>query len=734
MSVIQTIRNRYGKIAGAIIAIALIGFIISDARNGTFGNFFGGHESSVMKINGVKIDPKEYQQRLKEFETLNGIYNRGRVFDDISRAQMDEQIIQSIVYETVIEEECDKLGILETDDEKKELIYGPNVDPMVRGFMRDGQQIFMSRETNQFEAGNIKEYEKELNEQSQKIDPTGKYREEWETVKRYVQRNNRINKFNAMLSNSVYVPFFMAKHTVEEQNSMATIKYVKVPFTSVPDNEVKVTDDDMKAYMQKHPGLFNIDQPTRSIEYVSFEINPSPADTERALNALAEIRNDFETTKDNKSFVNGKSDTANSYSEAYLNKKTFLSRYADTLMEMPEGHVFGPYYEGGYYKMTKVTDKKTLPDSVKSRHFLVVSKVQGNDVSTDTAARMKIDSAVAAIKAGAKFDSIVQVYGVDDGSKAKGGELTAPLIQRPYLAKEFGDFIFEGKTGESKVVKVSNDNFSGYYYIEILDQTGIAPAVQIATVAKTLAPSDSTINAIYAKANEFAGKNTNAEAFDATVKKQNLDKRIGDNIKISDFIIPGLGPCRDVVRWVYDKDRKTGDISQVFQLGQQRYVVAKLSGIQAKGPGAITPANRGMLQQRIMEEKKGDIIAKKYSGALEAIASASGQQVQEADSVKLGSSFIPNLGFEPRVLGYAFNAGFQPNSVSPGIKGNSGVYFISVLNRSVAPMPTGDQNVLNQILGMQRQNQEMQLMNATAQMLQQSINRKADVTYYPSNF
>ena len=64
MSVIQTIRNKYGKIAGAIIAVALIGFIISDARNGSFGNFFGTHDSNVMNINGSKIDPKEYQSRI----------------------------------------------------------------------------------------------------------------------------------------------------------------------------------------------------------------------------------------------------------------------------------------------------------------------------------------------------------------------------------------------------------------------------------------------------------------------------------------------------------------------------------------------------------------------------------------------------------------------------------------------------------------------------------------------
>src|ERR1700733_1669159 len=100
MSVIQTIRNKYGKIAGAVIAIALVGFIVSDARNGSFGNFFGGHNSNVMKVDGTTIDPKEYQQRLKEYETLYTM--NGRALDDVTRAQMNEQVVQNMVYETIV--------------------------------------------------------------------------------------------------------------------------------------------------------------------------------------------------------------------------------------------------------------------------------------------------------------------------------------------------------------------------------------------------------------------------------------------------------------------------------------------------------------------------------------------------------------------------------------------------------------------------------------------------------
>ena len=734
MSVIQTIRNRYGKIAGAVIAIALIGFIISDARNGSFGNFFGTHDSNVMKINGTKVDPKEYQMRIKEYETLYMMYNKDRPLDDATRAQMSEQVVQMIVYETIVDEQCDKLGIQTSEEEKKDLIYGENADPMVKQFQIQGQPVFMNPQTNQFDPAIIKQLEKAFVDEPQKYDPTGKYREQWETVKTYVRRMSRVNKFNTLFGASAYAPLFMIKRMAADQNSMAAIRFVKIPFTDVQDNEVKVSDDDLKAYMQKHAGIFETDQPTRSIEYVSFDIIPSSADTARQIDALMQLKSDFAAAKDNKSFVNSKTDETNSYSEAFLNKRTFMSRFADTIMSVPVGEIYGPYYENGSYRMTKIVDRKTYPDSVKCRQILVRTKERDKEVLSDSAAKARIDSVVAAINGGANFDSMVVRYSDDDGSKQKGGEYTFTLQQKPDISKEFGDFIFDGTKGEKKTVKVSNSNYSGYHYIEILDQSGIAPAVQIATISKILAPSDSTVNAIYGKANEFAGKNPTAAEFDATVKKQNLNKRIGENIKVSNFTIPGLGPSREVIRWAFD--HKVGEISPVFQLGDQRYVVAKLSSVEDKGALDITAANRPMLEQKVKEEKKAEIIIKKFNGqtSLDAVSKAANQPIQQADTVILGGGYVPNLGFEPKVVGYAFCQSFQPNTLSPGIKGQGGVYFITVTNRTISPLPDANQGMMQMILGQQRKQQEMQLRNSMGQLLQQAVTKKADVKYNPDNF
>ena len=733
MSVILKIRKN-GKLAGGVIAVSLSIWIISEGANSTsFRDFFrGGSSTSVATVDGSKIDPKDYQLRVKEYETLMAVYNPRNQMDEASKAQMSEQVLQNTVVETIIGEQCDKLGIQTTEDDQKELIYGQNADQLVRRFSFNGQQVFDNPETNMFDPQRVKELEKQFTQEV----PQGaeqvyeKLKTEWDAVKSYVLRNHRINQFNNLLAGSVFQPAFITKHTYSDKNANASIRFVKVPYTSVPDSKITVNDDEIKGYVARHRAMYAPDQDVRTIEYVSFDIKPSSADSDRARNTLLDAKAELISTKDEKSLVSNKSDEPGAYFDGYVNKKSYTAPSADSILSLQAGETYGPYVENNAYRLTKVVSRRTLPDSVKIRHILIKTKDQGKDVLADTLAKARIDSIVAAIKSGVSFDSLVAHTSDDQGSRATGGVYNWSLAQRGGLSKEFGDFSWEGSTGEKKTVKVENGNYAGYHYIEILNQKDEMTSVKIATIVKNLLPSDSTVNALYAKANEFATKNTNGADFDANAKKMGYDKRIGENVKVSSFTITGLGAAREVIRWTYD--HKVGDVSPVFQLGDQRYVVAKVVSADEKGGMAITPANRPMLEQRVRDEKKAEEIVKTCNGkgSLEAIAAAMGQQVQQLDTVSLGASFIPNLGYEPKVVGYTFYDGLKLNTMSPAIKGMGGVYFIIVTNRTTTP----DDPQTPMKLAQERYQEEMQMRNAVGQMLQQSIIRSANVKYNQANF
>ena len=712
MSVIQSLRTKYAKLVGFIIAISLVGFLLMDAGDNLKRIFTGGEY--IAKVNGEAIDPKDYSIRINELETLYA--TMGNNIDDNTKAQIHTQVLNEMLYEKLVTEQMEDLGLVLTKEEEKEMITGANPHPMVMQF-----PYFKNPQTGQFDPQALMAFEQK------KIDmnnpQAAKALEQWEMMKSYIKRQALLQKYSSLISGAVYTPKFIADVTTKDATNIANIQFVKVPFTTVNDNEVKVTDAELNDYIKKHAAQYRIDDPTRSMEYVSFDVNPSKEDTATVLQTISQLKNEFTTTTDNENFVNRNSEEA--YVDAFVSKKSFMSQYADSILKLPVGAVYGPYFENSNYKLTKVIERSTLPDSVKVRHVLVKTKDQGNEVLSDSAAKKKIDSVEYAAKSGADFKQLVTTYSDDDGSKATGGEYEFTLAQRGQISKEFADFIFEGSG--KKVVKVENDNYAGYHYIEIISQKDVQPVVKLATITKPLFATPETENAIYAKANEFAGKNTNEKAFDEALKKQNLNKLIAENVKVNDFIIPGIGSSRDVIRWMYDA--KKGDVSPIFNL-DGRYIIGKLTAVREKGLMQVDESNRPMLEAQVKAEKKAAVIAAKYKGQqLAAIAQASSQQVQTLDSVSAASTYLPNLGYEPKVVGYTFFDGFKTNTISPAIKGQDGVFFMTVLNRQQNPTAAPDPMQVQQQTTMQT----MQLKNSIGGMLQQSLLRNADVKYSAKN-
>ncbi|MBS1772644.1 MAG: SurA N-terminal domain-containing protein [Bacteroidetes bacterium] len=715
MSVIQKIRSRYAKLAGFIIALSLVGFILMDAASGRFGELFG-HDSSVAKVNGDPIDFKEYSQKQKEYEILYSYTQNGKPLDENMRAQLEQQVLNDLINKRLTYADCEKAGVTTTPDEEKELIYGQFPDPVVQQY-----KWFADPNTKQFNPQYVKAFE----QQAAEIDPTGKLMEEWKTIKAYVVENNRLRKYNALITKATYVPKFVVEAKAREQKDYVNIKFVKVPYVTIADKDVPVKDEDMIDYMKRHEKQYTQEQESRSIEYVSFDVMPSAEDTAKSLGTVTRLKTDLENTIDVESLVNRNSD--DQYKPSFVNKRSFMSIYADSILKLPAGAVYGPYFEQGSYKISKVVEKREYPDSVICRHILVKTEERGAQVASDSAADKKLDSAMAMLHSGAEFKAVAEKYSEDEGSNKTGGEYTFTLQQKDGLVKEFGDFIFDGKAGDKKTIKVKNDAYSGYHYIEIVDQKGIQTAAKIATISKALDAGENTNSDIYAKASEFASKNGVAKLFDEAAKKQVGGKRVAENIKENDFMINGIGNSREIIRWLYEG--KEGDVSAVFTVGQ-RYVVAKIAGIQPKGLMKIDANNRPALESIVRNEKRLKMIAEKYKSmnSVESIAQASKQPVVPVDSFNWAQVYVNHLGYVPKLIGYLFSASSKPNTVTPPFKGEDGVYFATILSKFTKPV-TMDPNMVKE----QQMNMTMQMRGGGQGAYMEALKKAATIKYNVKN-
>ncbi len=666
MSVIQKIRDRGAWIMFGLIALALIAFIMQDrAMGGGRGSFFSS-STKIGKINGVTIDRAEFDAKITMMEKMYGAQAG-------SREQLVGNVWNQEVDRIINEQEYDKLGLSVSGKELSDLMFDPQTSPLKREFTDEA--------TGQFNVDKAKQAFAQIkkNKNAEQVEMINEA-----YIKPTIQQKLR-SKYNDLLQQAVYVPKWLAEKTLADNNAIASISFVAVPYNTIVDSTVKVTDDEILEFAKKHHVEYDKDEETRGISYVAFDATPSGADSAATLAQVSNLKTDFTATTDAKAYL-GKVGTEIAYKEGYLSKAKIESSKKDTLVKLAVGQTFGPYQEGNNYVVAKLVGTKNWPDSAKVRHILIATtdSRSGQPIKSDSAAKKTIDSIETAIKAGANFEELCTKYSDDPGSKTKGG--LYDFFPQGQMVPPFNEFSFDKPVGSKGVVKTD----FGYHYIEVLGQKNPQPAYQIAYLAKPIIASAETVSAASNAAAQFSATNKTKEAFEDGAKKINKNLLNSGEVKESDTYIGGLGQNRQVVRWIYEND--VNAISEPFEVGD-KYIVALITNVSKPGLPSVTVL-RPQVENLVRNEKKAkQIISTKFTSLnLEAIAKAANVALQKADSLTFGNAFIPGAGMENKVIGAAFNAKLK-GKVSEAIAGNTGVYAIKVENIGAKPSVSDIQSI-----------------------------------------
>lgn len=632
-----------------VICLAIVSFLLQDAFFGK-SSFFR-HSTSIGKVDGEEMDVKEFEQKVQLAENAYRTNVPNGAIDEQTRQAIREQVWNQFVSGQILNAEFDKLGIGFTAKELNDLTMGKNPHPEVK-------RQFTNPQTGQFDPQAVVNFVRSMGQ-----DPTGRAREQWRQFEDYLKKDRMQNKFLALIRQAIYYPKWMAEKFVTDQNTLANISYVLVPYSNISDSTVKVTEAELQQYLNEHKAMFKQEE-SRKIEYVSFDAIPSAADSVAALRQLESLKAELAKTpeKEIAAFIGRNSEVP--YYDGYISVKLIQVPKKDSIINLSVGQIFGPYFDNTTVVYAKMIDKKTLPDSAKVRHILISTQAL-----PDSVAKARIDSIEKAIRQGADFATLAAKYSDDPGSKNKGG--VYDYFPQGQMLKAFNDFSFEGKKGEMKVVKTQ----AGYHLIEILDQKNFSPAVKVAYLGKKIEPSQETDSKAFNAANEFAGRYHDLKHFENAIQEKGLNKRIAENIRPNDYVIPGIGQARELVRWAYDAEK--GEVSNVFTF-EDKYVVAVLTGIYKEGTADLAEV-RPQVEAAVKKQKKAALIASKIKGAttLDAVAKSYDQIVAKATGVNFNNPIVPNLGFEPKVVGAAFNKTWS-TSISAPIYGNNGVYVIKV--------------------------------------------------------
>jgi len=626
-----------------IIALGLFAFLIDPTK---LIDFFanGGTKEYLAKVNDEVIYREAFAKQVEA----------GQRGGQQSSMQIANKVYDQEVTRILLQEELDKLGITVEKDQMWELFKN-----------NYGNLAQFKNEDGAFDEGKLKEFIEEQVEANPKA---------WEKQENSIAFNGKQQLYYALIKAGSLPTEKEGELAYKMENDLVDMKFIYLPYTTIADSTITISKDKIQAYINSHKSEFE-EEANASVQYVYFEEKPSKEDEDLAKEEINKLLSTLKNVVDLENFVNDNS--AIKYDSIYKLKSALETPIQALVDSMAIGDTYGPYTDGEFTKITKLTATKLAP-SVKASHALIAFK--GATRANPDVKRTKEEAQALANELLTKAKTLGTDFAAfatensDGPSASKGGDLG--WFYEGQMVPKFNDYVFENKKGDIGLVETD----FGFHIIKI-DDTKEEKKYQVATIAKKVEASQKTIDALYAKASQFEVE-ANGAKFDEKAKENDYALRPVNKITNLSENLPGLqGTQRQIVQWMFKDDTNIGDIKRFDINGS--YAVVQVTGRKEKGLMSTDNASFKVLPILRNKEKAAQLRAKVSATTLADIAKNNNTTVKSANAISMSNPTLPGAGREPKVVGTAF--ALENGQISDLIDGEKGIYKIEVTKHTVAP-------------------------------------------------
>ena len=195
MGIIGSIR-KHSWIAVAVVGVAIVAFIIGDLTKNNRGI------PDMGKINGSTIT---YQRFTELTEEMENNYKRQQGVNQIPadvEYQLRDQVWQTLVGETLTDEQFEKLGLTVSPAELNDMYVGTFIHPYLR-------QSFTDPKTGEYQTQAIQYYVDNF----ENLDTM--QRMQWVELEKAVKTDRKQQKYSSLISRGMYMPTAIAKQMAD---------------------------------------------------------------------------------------------------------------------------------------------------------------------------------------------------------------------------------------------------------------------------------------------------------------------------------------------------------------------------------------------------------------------------------------------------------------------------------------------------------------------------------------
>ena len=669
MAALGKIRSR-GLTLIIIIGLGLLAFIAEEAFRSCESSR-NNQRQQIGEVLGEKMSFDDFAKLVDEAQDAMKVMGQENLNDD-QLNQLRDQVWQNYVQYKLIENQCKKLGLTVTDDEM-ENVLSQGTNQMLLS------TPFVNQQTGRFDANQLKQFlaqykqAKTANPQAaQQYESIYKY---WNYIEKSLRQQLLIQKYNALLAHCFLSNPVEAKMSFNEENLESQIQLAAYPYSSIQDNKVTISDEDLKSKYNELKPRFQQFVETRDIKYIDVKITASAADRAALLKQFNDYGKQLASADDPADVVR-KSTSAIPYLGIPVGKEAFPADIASKLDSIAVGHVVGPVEDkqDNTLNLIKVIAKQQLPDSVQFRAIQVGG-------TTPDEAHKRADSIYTALKGGADFAAVAKKYGQD------GSEQWLTTRQYEYTntidndSKTYLNNLLTMGAKELKNIQTTQGNI----IVEVLDRKNMINKYTAAVIKRTIDYSSDTRSKIFNKFSSFVSANQTPEAIEKNAARSGYRLQEAKDVTTSQHYLAGIRSTRDAMKWLFDA--KEGSVSQMYECGNNGdnlllVVCTKVHPIGYRG--LDDPQVKEMVKAEVMRDKKAEQLIAKANGVKSiAAAKAKGAIVSTVNQVTFAAPvFVQTTGASEPALSGAVYAAKAGSFSSHPVKGMAGVYQFQVMNRT----------------------------------------------------